>query len=226
VSYGSLPLGNLDSWCSIFFLCYTRSFACQRIHRIPGTKLAFLDLSNLSPRLPARGPGCVPGALAQDRIRLFESDAERVLDTSHEPTWPLETLLYIPVAPANHDMKMSETLLMCSTMITLTTRRTTFTESAGLPAEAKRVPLLPCSPLIVRHLLLCLLNTTNSSIDQKQARDLVNVLREAKQQIDPRLEEMTRYGGGGGGGRYGGYRGGRGGGRGKSISVAPTRSIS
>ncbi|KFY16850.1 hypothetical protein V491_05207, partial [Pseudogymnoascus sp. VKM F-3775] len=49
--------------------------------------------------------------------------------------------------------------------------------------------------------------------NQKQARDLVNVLTEAKQQIDPRLIEMTRYGGGGGG-RYGGggYRGGRGGG--------------
>jgi len=42
----------------------------------------------------------------------------------------------------------------------------------------------------------------------KQARDLVNVLREAKQNIDPRLAEMARYGGGGGGGR------GRGGGRG------------
>lgn len=50
-------------------------------------------------------------------------------------------------------------------------------------------------------------------IDQKQARDLVNVLQEAKQQIDPRLAEMTRYGGGGGGRGYGGYRG-RGGGRG------------
>lgn len=51
-----------------------------------------------------------------------------------------------------------------------------------------------------------------AKIDQKQARDLVNVLQEAKQQIDPRLAEMTRYGGGGGRG-YGGYRG-RGGGRG------------
>ncbi|KAM0720449.1 hypothetical protein Q7P37_004585 [Cladosporium fusiforme] len=52
--------------------------------------------------------------------------------------------------------------------------------------------------------------TTDNS---KQARDLVNVLREAKQQIDPRLAEMVRYGGGGGGGRG---RGGRwGGGRGR-----------
>ena len=40
----------------------------------------------------------------------------------------------------------------------------------------------------------------------------MNVLSESKQQIDPRLAEMARYGGGGGGGR--GYRGGRGGGRG------------
>ncbi|KAL3425464.1 ATP-dependent RNA helicase dbp2 [Phlyctema vagabunda] len=56
--------------------------------------------------------------------------------------------------------------------------------------------------------------------NQKQARDLVNVLTEAKQQIDPRLIEMTRFGGGGGGGRYGGggYRGGRGGGRGGFTS--------
>ncbi|CAF3654178.1 ATP-dependent RNA helicase dbp2, variant 2 [Fusarium graminearum] len=48
--------------------------------------------------------------------------------------------------------------------------------------------------------------------NQKQARDLVNVLQEAKQQIDPRLVEMTRYGGGGGRG-YGGWGRGRGGGR-------------
>jgi ATP-dependent RNA helicase DDX5/DBP2 len=64
-----------------------------------------------------------------------------------------------------------------------------------------------------------------SFVDQKQARDLVAVLTEAKQQIDPRLAEMTRYGGGGGGGgRYGGgggYRGGRGGGRGGGKSLAP-----
>lgn len=40
------------------------------------------------------------------------------------------------------------------------------------------------------------------------------MLTEAKQQIDPRLIEMTRYGGGGGGGRYGGGRGRGGGGYG------------
>jgi hypothetical protein len=53
-----------------------------------------------------------------------------------------------------------------------------------------------------------------ASSDSKQARDLVQILTESKQQIDPRLHEMARYGGGGGGGgRWGGGRG-RGGGRG------------
>ncbi|KAI2785289.1 Phosphomethylpyrimidine kinase-domain-containing protein [Daldinia loculata] len=47
--------------------------------------------------------------------------------------------------------------------------------------------------------------------NSKQARDLVAVLQEAKQQIDPRLHEMARYSGGGGGGRYGGRGYGRGG---------------
>ncbi|MCJ1277697.1 ATP-dependent RNA helicase dbp2 [Puttea exsequens] len=63
--------------------------------------------------------------------------------------------------------------------------------------------------------------TTDNS---KQARDLVNVLTESKQQIDPRLHEMARYGGGGGGGgrygRGGGGRGGRGGGF-TSSNTAP-----
>ncbi|CAK7242345.1 MAG: ATP-dependent RNA helicase dbp2 [Sporothrix thermara] len=49
----------------------------------------------------------------------------------------------------------------------------------------------------------------------KQARDLVGVLQEAKQQIDPRLQEMVRYGGGGHGRYGGGYRG-RGGYRGNN----------
>lgn len=56
----------------------------------------------------------------------------------------------------------------------------------------------------------------NGYLDSKQARDLVQVLQQSKQQIDPRLHEMARFGGGGGGsggGRWGG-RGGRGGGRG------------
>lgn len=54
---------------------------------------------------------------------------------------------------------------------------------------------------------------TNFMADSKQARDLVQILTESKQQIDPKLHEMARYGGGGGGGRWGGGRG-RGGGRG------------
>jgi ATP-dependent RNA helicase DDX5/DBP2 len=56
--------------------------------------------------------------------------------------------------------------------------------------------------------------TLFTSDSSKQARELVNVLREANQVVDPRLAEMARYGGGGGGNsRYGGYRGrGRGGG--------------
>lgn len=56
----------------------------------------------------------------------------------------------------------------------------------------------------------------DGSADVKQARDLVTILTEAKQQIDPRLAEMVRYGGGGGhgGGGYGRW-GGRGGGRGR-----------
>lgn len=61
----------------------------------------------------------------------------------------------------------------------------------------------------------------------------MNVLQEAKQQIDPRLAEMARYGGGGGGGRFGGggYRGRGGGGggggyRGEFMSRAATDKIS
>lgn len=78
--------------------------------------------------------------------------------------------------------------------------------------EPTALPLL-FSPLTVSYpYLFC--RDLLTPIDSKQARDLVNVLQEAKQQIDPRLAEMTRFGGGGGGRGYGGYRGGRGGGRG------------
>lgn len=56
--------------------------------------------------------------------------------------------------------------------------------------------------------------------DSKQARDLLSILVESKQQIDPRLQEMARYGGGGGGGgRWGGGRGRGGGGRGGGKSI-------
>lgn len=70
---------------------------------------------------------------------------------------------------------------------------------------------LPLPSQIVKH-------DANMSplADSKQARDLVTILTEAKQQIDPRLAEMVRYSGGGGHG-HGGYGrwGGRGGGRGR-----------
>lgn len=52
--------------------------------------------------------------------------------------------------------------------------------------------------------------------NSKQARDLVDVLREAKQDIPARLEEMARFSGGGGGGKS---RYGRGGGN--SANYAP-----
>lgn len=52
-----------------------------------------------------------------------------------------------------------------------------------------------------------------TSDNSKSARELVSILREAKQDIPPQLSEMVMYSGGGGGGRgRGGFRGGRGGG--------------
>ncbi|RYP08254.1 hypothetical protein DL764_001988 [Monosporascus ibericus] len=64
--------------------------------------------------------------------------------------------------------------------------------------------------------------TTDNS---KQARDLISVLQEAKQQVDPRLQEMARYGGGGGGGRYGGRGYGRGGHRGGGGNVGGANAL-
>ncbi|KAI5815206.1 ATP-dependent RNA helicase DBP2 [Pyronema omphalodes] len=61
--------------------------------------------------------------------------------------------------------------------------------------------------------------TTN---DNKQARDLLTILREAKQQIPPELADMGRGGYGGGHSRYGrGGRGGRGGGGFHNSNSAP-----
>lgn len=67
----------------------------------------------------------------------------------------------------------------------------------------------------------------NLSLDAKQARDLVTILTEAKQQVDPRLAEMARFGGGGGGGNGGGRWGGRGrgyGGRGRGGSFTASNA--
>jgi hypothetical protein len=100
-------------------------------------------------------------------------------------------------------------------MTTRTTPRTTFIVLVvpvvlvlwvlPLPFSLLRVRI---SPFVVER------SSANIITDSKQARDLVQILTESKQQIDPRLHEMARYGGGGGGGgRWGGGRG-RGGGRG------------
>ncbi len=133
---------------------------------------------------------------------------------------------------------------MSSTMTTPTTQRITSIASVVQGVLARKAQPLPCSPLIVcPHSTCCTLRKLANWIylDSKQvrflvyvlafriitkfiqARDLVSVLTESKQQIDPRLHEMARYGGGGGGGgRYGGGRG-RGGGRGgfTSSNAAP-----
>jgi uncharacterized membrane protein YgcG len=109
--------------------------------------------------------------------------------------------------------KMSETLLMCSTMITPTTRRTMSTVLVVLLVPVPRVLPLPSSPLTVSAIPFLeqqQLVLTFLPLDSKQARDLITILTEAKQQVDPRLAEMVRYGGGGGGGRWGGRGGGRG----------------
>jgi len=56
--------------------------------------------------------------------------------------------------------------------------------------------------------------TLFTSDSSRQAKELVHVLREANQFIDPKLAEMARYSGGGGGNSRYGYGGGRGRGRG------------
>lgn len=100
-----------------------------------------------------------------------------------------------------------------------------FIELDELVVLVPRVPPLPCSPLRVSSLPFYFstsaLIANTWSTDAKQARDLVKILTESKQQIDPRLSEMARYsGGGGGGGRWGGRGRGRGGGF-TSSNAAP-----
>lgn len=98
-------------------------------------------------------------------------------------------------------------------MITRTTRRIIFIALVVPPVPVPLVPPSPSSPQTVSiPQPLTSDYVTNFEPDAKQARDLVNILTESKQQIDPKLHEMARYGGGGGGGRWGGR--GRGGGRG------------
>jgi hypothetical protein len=95
-----------------------------------------------------------------------------------------------------------------------TTPKTTFIALAE-PVEQDDTALRSrSSPLIVSFLSSCGRYVLMKA-DAKQARDLIAVLTESKQSIDPRLAEMARYSGGGGGGRgyggRGGHRGGRGG---------------
>jgi hypothetical protein len=130
---------------------------------------------------------------------------------------PTGTLLYTLSVLANPYMKMSAILLMCSTMITRTIRRIIFIVLVELVVPVQtELPSLSLLLIVSYSSRNSHTSFSNFATDQKQARDLIAVLTEAKQQIDPRLMEMARYGGGGGGGRYGGggFRGGRGGGRG------------
>lgn len=99
-------------------------------------------------------------------------------------------------------------------MTTQTIPKTTFIELAELVEPVPMVPPLLSSPLKVSQTSPFLYQNADRSTDAKQARDLISVLRESKQNIDPRLSEMARFSGGGGGGRgRGGWRG-RGGGGG------------
>ena len=105
---------------------------------------------------------------------------------------------------------------MFSITTILTILKTMFTVLAEQVELAETALLLPFSPLKVSiHLNCTKINGANYNPDAKQARELMGILQEAKQNVDPRLAEMGRYSGGGGGGRgyggRGGYRGGRGG---------------
>jgi ATP-dependent RNA helicase DDX5/DBP2 len=70
-----------------------------------------------------------------------------------------------------------------------------------------------------------LVRTLTDILDSKQARDLINVLTESKQKIDPRLAEMARYGGGGGRGYSRGGRGGGGRGGELALTFVPARAV-
>lgn len=87
------------------------------------------------------------------------------------------------------------------------------------------ITLFTTDSMYLRPLIFLDVPLTKSS-DAKQARDLVGVLAESKQQIDPRLAEMARYSGGGGGNRsYGGGRGGGRGGRGSGFTGSNSAAL-
>ena len=95
------------------------------------------------------------------------------------------------------------------------------TGRAGKTGTAITLFTTDSTSTLLRIPFVMLFAVLTKSLDAKQARDLVNVLNESKQVVDPRLAEMARYsGGGGGGGRgYGGGRG-RGGGRGGGFTAS------
>jgi len=88
-----------------------------------------------------------------------------------------------------------------------------FIALAVLAALVRTAPPLRSSLLKVGFTVAIKISKLTTRLDSKQARDLIGVLRESNQKIDPRLSEMARFGGGGGGGRgrYGGGGRGRGG---------------
>lgn len=94
---------------------------------------------------------CESTAPVQNRNCQLKSDAERVLDACQHVASLVDagTLLYHLFALANQCTKMSATLLMCLTMITQTTPRTTSIVSAELDVPAKSEPQSPSSPLTV-----------------------------------------------------------------------------
>ena len=97
-------------------------------------------------------------------------------------------------------------------MTTRTTQRTTCIALAVQVVLAVKAPPSHCLLLTVScsGYYCCISTSANQATDSKQARDLVQILKEANQAIDPRLAEMVRYSGGGGGRGWGGHRGGRG----------------
>src|SRR5579859_5431163 len=113
-------------------------------------------------------------------------------------------------------------------MTTRTTRRTMFIASAGLDVRDGAARPSPSLPLTVGTLWgegHFTRQDADIVADAKQARDLVAVLSESKQQIDPRLAEMARYSGGGGNRSYGGGRGGGRGGRGSGFTGSNSAAL-
>ena len=149
MSYGSLSRGILDLWCSIFHATLVIPFS--KYHQDTGAELAFLDLSNLSPRLPSQ------------RTRMWISRSSSGIASDSPCQMQREYWMHLHAASlatgiiaiqpvlANHYMKMFAILLMCSIMITQTIRRITFIALVELVVLVQREPQSPFSLLIVCH---------------------------------------------------------------------------